>query len=642
MKTITPIPQQRRGFISVMAVSGLSMVLLLTLLVAYRYSLQTQEIQRRAQIRIDYNQREQAILRSVLNIAPNRGMIAMMGGSASVSGSENRQRWRWVFEDAVNQANGEYTLKSNTKSVLGVPTDAKSGNSGDGDQGHVRNVVTPIGSRRTGDFLITPGINGIESSLGSGFPESLQSAHSGTNDEDDKIFITDQKTYSSGARFKAIPYPDVHFGYTGQDQTFVAKRNWWGFTLALGYTSKDQTGINYLSKDYVLSIYEVPSQLALGSNRMTYFGQHADGSDWSNVSVSGSVFASKAETQGSVAFERVSSRQGVNLASGSSVGGVSHNDYTGNLETREEFEATNASFYPFSSSSDSGLVAFIPIDLGNSGFDDLSNTTDTDTNRISPTGWNAYSRPALQTIMKLRVEDVVSSTDQTPTQISFTYKAGGINTTVQFTKGVNWPSATSSEGLTFPFHVESTESGRKGLSVYVGRMTTYLAAAGADGLDVNSSLMVNANYLSNVNVKKPNIPSLATDTVFFLRNTNDLTMFPKGFSLVTPYRLYVVNDVNLISSGTDASGNPTYPPVSIFAPEKRFGIKNNAVEISFDGQLNYLGKSGSTRPLDLISGSGNEIVPENIRANLFSISDPSQLPPIAQMNWLVTIEEVRP
>jgi hypothetical protein len=83
--------------------------------------------------------------------------------------------------------------------------------------------------------------------------------------------------------------------------------------------------------------------------------------------------------------------------------------------------------------------------------------------------------------------------------------------------------------------------------------------------------------------------------------------------------------------------------VSIFAPEKRFGIKTNAVEISFDGQLNYLGKgkADATRPLDLVSGEGEEIVPENIQANLFSISDPSELPPITQMNWLVTIEEVR-
>ena len=637
------IPNSRhRGYISVMAVAGLSTVLLLVLLSAYRFSVQSQEVQRRAQIRIDYNQREQAILRSVLNIGPNRGMIAMMEDSANDTSYRNKTRWRWVFEDAFNQAVSEEALSSTTANILGVPDNATSGNTGDGDQGHVRNVVTPIGSRRTGDFLITAGINGIENLIGAGYPESLTSSHALTYDEDDNIYVTNEKTYGGGERFKVIPYPDIHFGYTGQDQTFVAKRNWWAFTLALGYNSADQTSINYRSKNYVLSIYEVPSQLALGSNAKTYFGQFKDGTDWANINIQGSIFAAKGVTEGTSVFDRISTREGLALGSGSTVGGVSRDDFSGNLQSREEYEAANASFYPLSSSSDSGLVAFIPIDMGNDAFDDLTNTTDN--NRVSPTGWNEYSRPAMQTVMKLRVEDVVSSSDQTPIQISFTYKVAGLDTTVQFTKGVNWPSSISTEGLTFPFHVDSTDAGRKGLAVHVGRMVDYLTSVGADGLDVNSSLMVGANYLDNVNIQKPNIPSLASDTVLFLRDTYDLTMFPDGFSMVTPYRLYIVNDVNLTPSGTDLDGNNVYPPVSIFAPEKRFGIKNNAVEILFDGQLNYVGKNSSStiRPLDLVSGENEEIVPENIRANLFSISDPSELAPITQMNWLVTIEEVRP
>jgi hypothetical protein len=639
-----PLPSKKLpgGYISVMAVSGLATILLLILLAAYRSSVQTQEVQRRAQIRIDYNQREQAILRSVLNIAPNRAMIGMMGTSGQDTSYRNVCRWRWVFEHAVNQANAEEALSDNTYDILGVPSGAISGNSGDGSQGHVRNVVTPIGSRRYGDFLITAGINGIENSLGDGFPESLQSVHAQVSDEDDAVYITTEKQYDSGELFKVLPYPDIHFGYTDQDQTFVAKRNWWGFTLGFGYNSEDDTLVHFRSKDYVLSIYEVPSQLALGSNTTTYLGKFSDGTDWSNISVEGSVFGDKLLTEGDSVFDRVSSRKGVEMGLGTTVGGVTPGVFGETTQSREEFEAANASFYPLSSSSDSGLVAFIPIDMGDAAFDDLTDTTDD--NRLSPTSWNEYSRPAMQTVMKLRVEDVVSSSDQTPTQISFTYKVGGVDTTVQFTKGVNWPNSTSTEGQLFPFHVDSTDAGRKGIAVYIGRMTEYLTSVGADDLDVNSSLMIGANYLDNVNIQKPNIPSLASDTILILRDTNDLTMFPEGFSLVTPYRLYIVNDVNLVPSGVDLSGNSIYPPVSIFAPEKRFGIKNNAVEILFDGQLNYLGgnSSGSVRPLDLVSGENEEIVPENIRANLFSISDPSELPPITQMNWLVTIEEVRP
>jgi hypothetical protein len=107
--------------------------------------------------------------------------------------------------------------------------------------------------------------------------------------------------------------------------------------------------------------------------------------------------------------------------------------------------------------------------------------------------------------------------------------------------------------------------------------------------------------------------------------------------------MYIANDVNIVSSGVDLAGAPVFPPLSLFAPSHRFGIKDNPVEVLIEGQLNYLGKNGGSpvRPLDMKSGKNDEVVPENIRANLFSIKNPSQLPPVNQMNWLVTIEEVR-
>ncbi|NIP96445.1 MAG: hypothetical protein GWO24_24640, partial [Akkermansiaceae bacterium] len=63
----------------------------------------------------------------------------------------------------------------------------------------------------------------------------------------------------------------------------------------------------------------------------------------------------------------------------------------------------------------------------------------------------------------------------------------------------------------------------------------------------------------------------------------------------------------------------------------------------FAGQLNYVGKDDTSpvRPLDLRSGIDDEVIANNIQADLHSISDVSQLPPINQMNWLVVIEEVR-
>ncbi len=155
---------------------------------------------------------------------------------------------------------------------------------------------------------------------------------------------------------------------------------------------------------------------------------------------------------------------------------------------------------------------------------------------------------------------------------------------------------------------------------------------------------MNANYRdNNLKVTRPSIPSLATDTALILRGAKDLTSYPLGFSLVTPFRMYLANDINIVSSGTDAAGNELFPPLSLFAPEKRFGMREQAINIDFAGQLNYVGKDDTSpvRPLDLRSGIDDEVIANNIQADLHSISDVSQLPPINQMNWLVVIEEVR-
>ena len=647
---ITSSPKSTRhnlqpGYISIIAVLSLSTVLLLTLIGAFRFSVQSQDIQRQAQIKIDYAHREQALLRAVLNAAPNRAMQAMMADSASDGSYYNTVRFRWIFEDSLNQSNGEYALSSTDATALAVSPGAISGNSGNGSQGHILDVIDPIDHTSASHpyaFYVTPGINGQNANVGPGYPESLVCTTSAADKDADTPIITREKTYAGGDQYKSIPYPDVHFGYSGQDQTFVAKRNWWAFSVGFGDTTESITGIPVVEKYYVLSIYEVPSQLALGSTTLTYLGQHEDGTDWANVSISGSVFASRAATEGSITLDRIASRKGVSLSSSSSVGGVFEDTFTGTVPSREEYEANHADFFPVSSSSDSGLVAFIPINQGVSSFDDLTDTTDN--NRISPTGWNEYSRPALQCAMTLRIEEVIDTLDQTPTQISFTYKSGGIDTPEHFTKGVNWPSSSSTEGAEFPFHLDDTDSGRSGIAIYIERLATYLVAQGADSLEVNNSISINANYRDNPKITKPNIPSLLADNILILRDSADMTAFTAGFSLVTPLRLYLANDVNVVSSGTDASGNAIYPPISLFAPEKRFGIKDEAVEIAFEGQLNYLGKDESTpiRPLDLKSGMNSEIVPDNIQAKLFSISSPSELPPVNQMNWLVTIEEVRP
>jgi hypothetical protein len=248
----------------------------------------------------------------------------------------------------------------------------------------------------------------------------------------------------------------------------------------------------------------------------------------------------------------------------------------------------------------------------------------------------------MRAAMQLRVEEVQSSLDQTPVRISFTFLSGGLQTTEFFERGVNWPSESTEEGQKFPFHLEETNSGRVGVAIYAERLAEYLGAAGADPLDINHSLAVNVNYVDSVNATRPKIPSDMTDTCVILRGSKDFTMFPAGFSLVTGMRLYLANDVNVVPKGTDAAGNEVFPPISLFAPEKRFGLRDHGIMIDFKGQLVHLGKDAAApaRLLDLKSGKEETVIPENIQANLFGITNIDQLPPITQMSWLVVIEEV--
>ena len=167
------------------------------------------------------------------------------------------------------------------------------------------------------------------------------------------------------------------------------------------------------------------------------------------------------------------------------------------------------------------------------------------------------------------------------------------------------------------------------------------------GMALNNSLYIFP--LSGAStVVVPSIPSLATDMAVTLRGGNDLTAYTAGFSLVSRYRVYIADSLNNIPTTTPANaGLPAshvfYPPLSIFAPEKRFG-ESLTVEhtVELTGQLNSLKTEANdtVNPLEFLSGDDERLAASKIDATLTSLKSPAELPPIHMMNWLVTIEEV--
>ena len=199
-----------------------------------------------------------------------------------------------------------------------------------------------------------------------------------------------------------------------------------------------------------------------------------------------------------------------------------------------------------------------------------------------------------------------------------------------------------------PFQTEHLENGRDALVIYIEKMQAYLASIGAAAPTVNNSLLINVDDSLDPDVKMPEFPTTSNDCCIVLREGKDLSSYTKGFSLVTNMRLYIADDFNDVAipqpagSGLTA-GETFYPPVSLFAPEKRYGTTLKTRPVVYRGQLGSLaeGDIEALHPLDFKVGTSDTVSSELISTDLREITSPAELPPITLMNWLVTVEEIR-
>jgi hypothetical protein len=369
---------------------------------------------------------------------------------------------------------------------------------------------------------------------------------------------------------------------------------------------------------------------------------------------------------------------------------------------REAFQLTQGDFFPVSLASESGRAAFVSINRGPDFLDRFSHAPESDA--LSSTTWNNYSVGALQCAMQLDVTQVVNATNKTPTALRFSYLKGGVRQTLALplntgvatglppgylfacnenqsynfgtavvdlaygksgtfafetgaTGWVTYNNARFGDPLwgvykagyfrpSFPFEIKSLATGKICVAIYPQRFAAFLASLGADSTAVNSSLVVNVDYTAatgSVFLTKPSIPCTDLDYGLILQECSDLTSFSKGFSLVTNLRLYYGDDFNVVPA-TAPSGyvGQYYPPCSVFAAEKRYGVDVDPFAVVLSGQAGSLIAEDAavpSRPLDATYGSGGAMPADKIHANLRPITHPADLPPINMMNWLVLLEE---
>lgn len=707
------------GYVSYVLVLSTGMILTLLMVYTYRRALDGHAVQGQVQLRNDYSEKEDAILRSIVAITPNRAIRAMQHNSSSSTTISNPLRWRNIFTEALVLANARTSIDANLRTSLNL-TDARTGNIGDSALTSPNRIFHQIAGIND-EYDTSYASAGINRSLGAGFPVPLSTANSTTITRDPAYpIISNDKQYGTLAqagvglpvstypKFNLLTYPQINFGYARPGDPFVAKRNWWAFTLDVAAHDATLTKLARPSRDFVLSIYEIPSQLAISASSFMSLGQFGSGENWNNVTIDGNIFAGKARVERDTNLPSLASRRGMTLDSSASIGGQSFNNNPFTPGVRESYQITQGEFFPVSQASESGKVAFIPINRGADFFDRFSHSSESNT--LSPTSWNNYSIGALQCAMRVDVAQCVSSTNKTPTVLRFSYLSGngatrntyseplvtgvsaslppgyvkvcnenqsydfgssmvdvayGANGRFYFqtdvTGSVSFNNARFGDPIvgTFkagywrpsaPYKVKTLASGKICVAVYPQRFASFLTRIGGDSTAINNSVVVNVDYTTATGstlLSKPTIPCTDLDYGLIIQECADLTSFTKGFSLVSNLRTFIGDDFNVVPATPPAgytSTEPFYPPLSLFVPEKRYGVEIDAYAVDLSGQIGSLAsdtEANPVRPLDSKTLSGTSLGSSQITVNLRPIRHPAELPPVTMMNWLIVLEERR-
>jgi hypothetical protein len=620
MKTTTSSRRGKPGYVSYFVVLSTGLILTLLSVYTYRRAMNAHAVQSEIQLRIDYSEKEEAILRSIVAITPNRAIRAMRHGSNATSSARNPLRWQNIFNESLSMANAASSVPSSLVSSLNL-SGHRIANTGDSTLTSPSRIFRALNGE---SGYVSAGLN---RSLGTGFPLPLSSDNTTVSGRD-AIYpiISDLKYHGQAAqagvglpvssypRFNLHTYPQINFGYARPGEPFVAKRNWWAFSMNVASHDADRTFLPRPRRNFVLSIYEIPSQLAISADSFMTLGRFQSGEEWQNVTIDGGVFAGKAVIEGDTALPALASRRGFTLSSGTTIGGETFesNPFTPGL--REEYQITKGEFFPVSLPSESGRVAFVPINRGADFFDRLSHSPESST--LSPTTWNNYSIGALQCAMRLDIIDCVSDINPMPTRLRFSYMRGGARQDLAINlvsgpdnnlppgaifacnenQSYNFGSSVvdvyygkngvyaEQKGVTglvtfnnarfgdplfgvyksgyykpsYPFEVKTLPSGKICIAVYPQRFPLFLAALNADPVNhpssPNNSLAVNVDYTTatgSVKLKKPAIPCTELDYGVILQECGDLSPFTRGFSLVSNLRTFIGDDFNIV---------PTTPP----------------------------------------------------------------------------------
>jgi hypothetical protein len=635
-----------RGYISLPAVTALTIMLTLGVLMIFKRTLLHRDQAARTQLRADYHQREEILLRAIVAALPGKAADCMKASHADESGHS----WSAVFEQALAISSAGRRLSPELRRQLGLQS-RLSGDVADeagppaadwitsltGEPGR----VTP-GTTDYAEVFANPAFAGKVPPL-LAMPAALQEADA------QRPIISPQKRYAAQVPglladvaahpfFNLIPYPNIRFGYAAPGQPFVARRNWWAFSVNYGGRG------TRITRHYVLSLYEIPSQMPIEAAAFAAIGAHQDGTAWNagTVSIEGSVIAARMRVDGAYGADRLAGRESIELSRRMEVGGVEIGADFDALGERERLQIQQGSdALPVALSANSGRLTFLPLPTGPAYLRRPAGETSV---------FDDYTAGAGRCRVVVEAVRMVSLENQTPVEIRVTFQAAaGGQQQVVLRRDDSWPTVFEPGGDAIPFQTELTSSSRSCLTFSPALLHSWLLARGGAGVDVNSSLHFTVNTAADPDtVRALSDPPAPEDMCVIIRKGKDLTGYPSGLSIVTPLRVYVGDDLNAVPAAAAPAGSglgdgaPFYPPLSIFAAELRVGTTGFNRPIDHHGQLGSLAAGGASawQPLDMKSGSDDAVHTDSISARLTPLGSPAELPPVHPMNWLVLIEEI--
>jgi hypothetical protein len=473
---------------------------------------------------------------------------------------------------------------------------------------------------------------------------------------------------STSNRWGQITYPNIRFGYKQPGNPFIARRVWWRIPVVYQtaqQTIEDQAGVNrYPSApaNYVLSVYEIPSQLPISGNANLQIGADASGTPWAsgNISITGSVSGNKIQLSGGT-YSGVSSRQAVTVSSPTIVNGVAYANSTANSAfdqpgTREQLAVTQTPGVaaPVSVVGNDGKVLLVPVMPGNDFYMAAPG---------APTHWDLYARP----YYRCRIRVIISGTDSTLIYNSLT---GGTNTTTAGAITVDVYTLADTASPAQPDQIlgfqdsaathttyQQTSSGdlSHGWPIAPNNWMTYTstgtgtgpAPTGSDrnlliidvlkmvqNLGTGNPAQLYSIYIGSNPTAEPNSPYTASDPGVAITDTNDLHLFTSGLSIVTNQTLYLLDSFNQ---------GAAQPSTSLYAPQVRYGMSAIPLQVNLTGQVAVVATPSlaPVNPLNFTNGNGISISSNITKATLTEVTNPTLLPPITALNLLFTIEKER-